>query len=124
MGHRHDPDDEEGSPDRDDRGKDGGEARPGRLRADHDGLRRQARSRFQVPRRERGALADMNADLNSHDESKGALTIELMGKDKELMSLKNDCEFLLKYYDARKQAREDEKASLEKEIEILQETGF
>jgi len=71
-----------------------------------------------------GALADMNADLNSHDENKGALTIELMGKDKELMSLKNDCEFLLKYYDARKQAREDEKASLEKEIEILSETGF
>merc|ERR1719291_1674596 len=66
-----------------------------------------------------GALADMNADLNSHDENKGALTVELMGQDKELMNLKHDCEFLLKYYDARKQARQEEKESLEKEIEIL-----
>merc|ERR1719188_690275 len=70
------------------------------------------------------SLAEKEGALNAHDESKGQLTIELMGKDKELMSLKNDCEFLLKYYDARKQAREDEKASLEKEIEILSETGF
>merc|ERR1719394_1445970 len=69
-----------------------------------------------------GTLADLNADLNTHDENKGALTIELMAKDKELMNLENDCEFLLKYYDARKQAREDEKVSLEKEIEILSES--
>jgi len=69
-----------------------------------------------------GTLADMNADLNSHEEEKGELTIELMTKDKELMNLKQECEFLLKYYDARKQARADEKASMEKEIEILSET--
>merc|ERR1712127_722321 len=66
-----------------------------------------------------GAKADLEARLQDHTQQKAAATKELMATEKYLMSLHAECDWLLKYFDVRKQARSDEVASLHKAKAVL-----
>jgi len=65
------------------------------------------------------SITDMSSDKASTEESlqaetdaKAAATGELMNTQKQISSLHGECDWLVKYYDVRKQARADEIESL------------
>merc|ERR1719436_885943 len=65
------------------------------------------------------SVTDMTADKASTEESlqnendaKADATTELMNTQKHISSLHGECDWLVKYYDVRKQARADEVESL------------
>merc|ERR1712127_735982 len=65
------------------------------------------------------AKADTEARLQERTERKAAGTNELMATDKYDMNLHAECDWLLKYFDVRKQARSDEVDSLKKAKAVL-----
>merc|ERR1712127_92560 len=65
------------------------------------------------------AKADTEARLHERTERKAAGTKELMATEKYDMSLHAECDWLLKYFDVRKQARSDEVDSLKKAKAVL-----
>jgi uncharacterized protein HemX len=65
------------------------------------------------------ALAETKSDLEKNKETHKSLTTELMQTDKYIASLHQECDWLLKYYDARKAARAGEVDSLGKAKDVL-----
>merc|ERR1719203_2738631 len=66
-----------------------------------------------------GAKADANAALEAHTDARDEGAHELMGTEKYIASLHAECDWLLKYFQVRKQARSDEIDSLEKAKAVL-----
>merc|ERR1719284_804308 len=65
------------------------------------------------------ALADMQASLEKDTESKAATTKELMATHQYIQSLHNECDWLLQYFDVRKEARTSEIDALGKAKAVL-----
>merc|ERR1719291_1278867 len=65
------------------------------------------------------AKAELESQLQDGKEHKMAQFKRLMATDKTLTGTKGDCEWLLQNYQKRAEAREAEKASLKKDIEVL-----
>merc|ERR1719468_791226 len=70
------------------------------------------------------AKADTEARLHERTERKAAGTKELMATEKYDMSLHAECDWLLKYFDVRKQARSDEVDSLKKAKAVLSGSDY
>merc|ERR1719219_385636 len=70
------------------------------------------------------AKADMEAKLEAHKESKATAGKELMATLKYIQSLHAECDWLLQYYDVRKEARAGEIDSLVKAKAILSGADF
>merc|ERR1719343_1846760 len=54
------------------------------------------------------AKADTEAAIEGHEDDKASATNELAATNKQIASLHTDCDWLLKYFDMRQQARADE----------------
>jgi len=65
------------------------------------------------------AKADTEAELQAHSDSKAAGGKELMATMKYISSLHAECDWLLQYFDARKEARTGEVDSLKKAKDVL-----
>jgi hypothetical protein len=65
------------------------------------------------------AKADMEAELQAHTEHKAAAGKELMATMKYISSLKGECDWLIQYWDVRKEARAGEIDSLKKAKAVL-----
>jgi len=65
------------------------------------------------------AKADMEAALQAHSEQKADGSKELMATMKYISSLHAECDWLLQYFDARKEARADEVESLKSAKAVL-----
>merc|ERR1711862_329528 len=65
------------------------------------------------------AKAELEGELQKGKEFKMAQFKRLMSTDKALTEIKGDCEWLLQNHEKRAEAREAEKASLRKDIEVL-----
>jgi chromosome segregation ATPase len=63
--------------------------------------------------------ADLEASLEELDGTKKAATKELMATEKYIVSLHSECDWLLQYYDVRKEARANELDSLSKAKDVL-----
>merc|ERR1719298_356314 len=63
--------------------------------------------------------AETEEQLQADQDSKKSKSIEAMETAKYIAGLHADCDWLLKYYDARKEARTGEIASLEKAKDVL-----
>jgi hypothetical protein len=70
------------------------------------------------------AKADMEAALQAHSDNKEERTKELMVTMKYISSLHTECDWLLKYFDARQQARADEVDSLNNAKAVLSGADF
>lgn len=70
------------------------------------------------------ARADMSEALESHKSAKEASTKELMQTSEYIASLHAECDWLLKYFDARKEARSAEMDSLENAKAVLSGADF
>merc|ERR1719502_1390031 len=66
-----------------------------------------------------GLKAETESQLQTDQDSKKSKEIEAMETAKYIGELHADCDWLLKYYDARKSARAGEIASLEKAKDVL-----
>mmetsp|Transcript_62085 Transcript_62085/g.163098 ORF Transcript_62085/g.163098 Transcript_62085/m.163098 type:complete len:136 (-) Transcript_62085:122-529(-) len=66
------------------------------------------------------AKAELEADLESHKESLASLTKELMATGKYIQSLHAECDWLMQYFDMRKEARTSEIESLANAKAVLQ----
>jgi hypothetical protein len=65
------------------------------------------------------AKADLEAALEGHKESKAGAGKELMGTEGYISSLHAECDWLLKYFDVRKSARDEEIDNLGKAKAVL-----
>ena len=63
--------------------------------------------------------ADMEADLQAHKEAHAGGSKELMATMKYISSLHYECDWLLQYFDVRKEARAGEVESLNKAKAVL-----
>jgi hypothetical protein len=63
--------------------------------------------------------AELGADLETNEEEKGATVKTLMATEKHIASLHGECDWLLKYYEVRKEARAGEVESLENAKAVL-----
>jgi len=63
--------------------------------------------------------ADLEADLETHTEDKASTAKELMATLQYIQSLHNECDWLLKYFDVRKEARASEIDALGKAKAVL-----
>jgi len=70
------------------------------------------------------AQAELGSALQRSEATKKADTRELMGTMKYISSLKSECDWLLQYFDVRKQARADEIDSLQKAKAVLSGADF
>ena len=68
--------------------------------------------------------AETEADLESHTEEKAATSKELMSTMQYIQSLHNECDFLLKYFDVRKEARTSEIDAMGKAKAVLQGADY
>merc|ERR550537_1406636 len=66
-----------------------------------------------------GAKAETETEVQSNKESKQSKTIEAMETAKYISGLHGECDWLLKYYDARKAARSGEIDALTKAKAVL-----
>merc|ERR1719215_2442917 len=66
-----------------------------------------------------GAKADTEAALNDHNEALAAGVKELMATEKYISSLHAECDWLIQYFDVRKEARAGEVDSLKKAKAVL-----
>merc|ERR1719401_2681702 len=74
---------------------------------------------------EKGAAkAEMQADLETYTEEKTAAGKELMATMKYMSSLHAECDWLLQYFDVRKQARDSEIDSLTTAKAVLSGADF
>merc|ERR1719247_2074056 len=69
-------------------------------------------------------LADMQASLQSSQEEKGSTTKELGATLQNIQSLHNECDWLLQYFDVRKEARTSEIDALGKAKAVLSGADF
>jgi len=65
------------------------------------------------------AHADLDSSLQRSEADKKSDTRELMGTMKYISSLKSECDWLLQYFDVRKEARTDEIDALQKAKAVL-----
>merc|ERR1719245_32426 len=63
--------------------------------------------------------ADVESDLQQHEEQKTAVSKELMATQKYIASLHSECDWLVKFYDMRKEARDGEIDSLHRAKAVL-----
>merc|ERR1719336_1873491 len=70
------------------------------------------------------AQAELGSALQRSEADKKADTRELMGVMKYISSLKSECDWLLQYFDVRKQARADEIDSLQRAKAVLSGADF
>lgn len=63
--------------------------------------------------------ASVEADLEASKSEKGSTVKELMATDKYISSLHGECDFLMQYFDVRKQARDGEIESLRNAKNLL-----
>merc|ERR1719155_72096 len=71
-----------------------------------------------------GALADMEAALQKDTDSKASTTKELGATLQYIQSLHNECDWLLQYFDVRKEARSSEIDALGKAKAVLSGAGY
>merc|ERR1719273_2705775 len=67
----------------------------------------------------KGAKADMEGELQAHTDAHAAAGKELMATNKYIASLHAECDWLVKYFEVRKQARADEIDALGKAKAVL-----
>merc|ERR1719377_382004 len=65
------------------------------------------------------AKAELEADLEANNEEKGATVKSLMATEEHIASLHAECDWLLQYYEARKEARAGEVESLKTAKAVL-----
>lgn len=65
------------------------------------------------------AKADTTAALEAHTDARGEATKELMANAKLISSLHGECDWLLQYFDARREARASEVDSLKNAKAVL-----
>merc|ERR1719323_1127986 len=70
------------------------------------------------------ASADLRGSLQRSESDKKSDTRDLMGTMKYISSLKAECDWLLQYFEVRKQARTDEIDSLQKAKAVLSGADF
>jgi len=70
------------------------------------------------------AKADAEAMLQAHTDAKTGAAKELMATEKYIMALHTECDWLLKYFDVRKEARAGEVDSLNKAKAVLSGADF
>merc|ERR1719356_2292545 len=70
------------------------------------------------------AKADAEADLQAHTDAKATDGKELMAVAKYIASLHAECDWLLQYFDARKEARASEVDSLKRAKAVLSGADF
>merc|ERR1719210_2414162 len=70
------------------------------------------------------AQAELGSALQRSEADKKADTRELMGVMKYISNLKSECDWLLQYFDVRKQARADEVDSLQRAKAVLSGADF
>merc|ERR1719468_21737 len=70
------------------------------------------------------ALADLQSSLQSNTDSKAATEAELGATNQYITALHAECDWLLKYYDMRKEARTNEIDALEKAKAVLSGADF
>merc|ERR1719245_2498903 len=63
--------------------------------------------------------ADVESDLQQHQEQKTAVSKELMATHEYIASLHSECDWLVKFYDMRKEARDGEIDSLHRAKAVL-----
>merc|ERR1719429_610108 len=66
-----------------------------------------------------GTKASLEGDLQAHSEAKASAASELMATLEYIHSLHGECDWLLKYFDVRKEARASEIDALGKAKAIL-----
>merc|ERR1719215_968593 len=71
-----------------------------------------------------GEKADMEAELEAHTETKASTGKELMATMKYIASLHSECDWLLQYFDARREARSSEIDALGKAKAVLSGADF
>jgi len=71
-----------------------------------------------------GALADLEASLGDHKGNLESTTKELSATNDYISNLHLECDFLLKYYDMRKEARTNEIDAMEKATAVLNGADF
>merc|ERR1719465_56325 len=71
-----------------------------------------------------GALAETEEELVASKEALKGKNTDLMGVDKELSGLHADCDWLLKYYEARKEARTGEIDAMQKAKDVLNGANY
>merc|ERR1719333_1247620 len=69
-------------------------------------------------------LADMQASLEKSKEDKASTTKELMATLQYIQSLHNECDWLLQYFEVRKEARTSEIDALGKAKAVLSGADF
>merc|ERR1719375_638465 len=65
------------------------------------------------------AKAGLESDIESDSEAKGSAVKELMATEKFISSLHAECDWLLQYFDTRKEARAGEVDSLKRAKAVL-----
>jgi chromosome segregation ATPase len=70
------------------------------------------------------AKADLQADLETAKDDKDATTKELMVTDKVISNLHSECDWLIQYFDVRKEARAEEIDALKKAKAVLSGADF
>merc|ERR1719488_341735 len=65
------------------------------------------------------AKAAMEADLQAHEEAKASASSELQATAEYISSLHGECDWLLKYFDARTEARNGEIDALKNAKAVL-----
>jgi chromosome segregation ATPase len=71
-----------------------------------------------------GTKASVEAELEAHREAKGAAAKELAATSEYIAGLHAECDWLLQYYDVRKEARAGEVESLGKAKAVLAGSGY
>jgi len=71
-----------------------------------------------------GALANMQASLESSQEEKASASKELVATHQYIQSLHNECDWLLQYFDVRKEARTSEIDALGKAKAVLSGASY
>merc|ERR1712070_1209782 len=71
-----------------------------------------------------GALADMQAALQKDTDAKASTTKELGATLQYIQSLHNECDWLLQYFDVRKEARTSEIDALGKAKAVLSGASY
>merc|ERR1719353_2624077 len=71
-----------------------------------------------------GTLADLQASLEASTENKASATKELGATHQYIQSLHAECDWLLKYFDVRKEARTSEIDALGKAKAVLSGADF
>merc|ERR1719473_1853778 len=70
------------------------------------------------------AKADTNADMEAHTEEKAATTKTLMATHEYISSLHAECDWLLQYFEVRKESRTGEIDSLKTAKSVLSGADF